>query len=717
MLRSAWFVLIAVAASCESVSLEPSQFACTGGGPCLDATVDASTGDAGLGPDATGDATILDGGPGDRGVITADAGPADAAARDAEAKDAAPLDAHSRDAAARDADPTDATPIDTGPPAAPARRIAVGAGHGCAVQPSGDLACWGDDELGKLGRGGLADSAFETATSIPWPDVVRVVAAGRLDPDLLEESLDGVLGSGTRQRCGDSNDLPCPPSASCINTVCDDGGGDFPSLAFEIPHHEDATTGATVCRDAPSDPNRRRCVVWLTNAALTLTPQTIDQFEASIDARLLTEAMPVRLESAGADCVVTIDSARTGSPSQEILIDITVEAWDPGLVGRPRLALATGDIRMQIPDGDVSVRRDPVHGGVDDIVTCTLANLGSIKQRIVEAMATRLGAVLADSLDVALGWPCQTGADCPVGTTCIADVCREASSGRVVHRQLPYSGGHTCAMDDNADVRCWGRGDEGALGAGSFAHDSVPSATGSFDGATVVDLAARKAGACAVTDAGEVWCWGTNVNQAFGPSFPRSTATPTRIMALDGALEVAASSQGTCTRGGSRQVRCVGAWTGAISNVTDPQALAVGDGHGCAIEDGGSVVCWGANGAGQLGDGTMSSRPGAAGVIQLGGATAIAAGAEHTCAVISTGHVYCWGANSAGQVGPGVGATAPMATEVPTINDAVDVAAGRNFTCALRAGGAVTCWGDGRWGRFGDRMSSGPGLVDVPLLP
>jgi alpha-tubulin suppressor-like RCC1 family protein len=75
--------------------------------------------------------------------------------------------------------------------------------------------------------------------------------------------------------------------------------------------------------------------------------------------------------------------------------------------------------------------------------------------------------------------------------------------------------------------------------------------------------------------------------------------------------------------------------------------------HACALEADGSAWCWGANDAGQLGDGTMVERHQAVAVSGALRFTQIATGQQHTCGLTPDGVVYCWGLNMFGQLGDG----------------------------------------------------------------
>jgi alpha-tubulin suppressor-like RCC1 family protein len=141
-------------------------------------------------------------------------------------------------------------------------------------------------------------------------------------------------------------------------------------------------------------------------------------------------------------------------------------------------------------------------------------------------------------------------------------------------------------------------------------------------------------------------------------------------------------------------------------------AIAGGDRFTCALTTAGEVKCWGANEAGQLGDGTQSDSGIPVNVVGLKGpAIAITAGLHHTCAALQSGGVQCWGFNAAGQLGAKTadichGIYDLSCSLVPVNVEGLDepisaVAAGLSHTCALTAAGAVKCWGGNSEGELG----------------
>ena len=92
-----------------------------------------------------------------------------------------------------------------------------------------------------------------------------------------------------------------------------------------------------------------------------------------------------------------------------------------------------------------------------------------------------------------------------------------------------------------------------------------------------------------------------------------------------------------------------------------------GNGHTCAVDIGGSVVCWGDNSDGE------AEAP-------AGSFISVSAGGKHTCGVDAGGLVVCWGDNDDGQATPPAGSF-------------ISVGAGAWHTCGLKADSSIACWG------------------------
>lgn len=175
----------------------------------------------------------------------------------------------------------------------------------------------------------------------------------------------------------------------------------------------------------------------------------------------------------------------------------------------------------------------------------------------------------------------------------------------------------TCALTREGTVKCWG--DKIKIGVNADANSPVPvNVEGLNTG--VRAISAGSGHACAITANGGLKCWGNWFSGALGVGETyQSTRTPMDVVGLTSGVEFVAA--------GGRQT--------------------------CAIVTGGGVKCWGGdNQYGTLGIGTDEPHLLPVNVPGVVGATFLATGEAHTCA-IANGEVLCWGANTAGQIGDG----------------------------------------------------------------
>jgi len=135
-------------------------------------------------------------------------------------------------------------------------------------------------------------------------------------------------------------------------------------------------------------------------------------------------------------------------------------------------------------------------------------------------------------------------------------------------------------------------------------------------------------------------------------------------------------------------------------------SVTAGSFHTCGLTPAGAAYCWGENGNGQLGDGTLAPRLAPVMVAQPGGLTFtnVTAGSFHTCGLTPARAAYCWGLNVDGRLGDGT--TTDRVTPVPVAQPAgvtfTSVTAGSFHTCGRTPAGAATCWGDNSRGQLGD---------------
>jgi len=135
--------------------------------------------------------------------------------------------------------------------------------------------------------------------------------------------------------------------------------------------------------------------------------------------------------------------------------------------------------------------------------------------------------------------------------------------------------------------------------------------------------------------------------------------------------------------------------------------VSAGGAHTCALMTSGGILCWGDNSAGQLGDGSRTTRANPVGVVGLAaGIGAVGAGGEHTCALTLGGGVKCWGLDYDGQLGDGSGAFGVVhvtAVDVVGLSQGVaSIAAGASHSCAVTSTAGVKCWGRNDHGQLGD---------------
>jgi len=309
---------------------------------------------------------------------------------------------------------------------------------------------------------------------------------------------------------------------------------------------------------------------------------------------------------------------------------------------------------------------------VDNSVKCFgLGNEGQLGNESTSNIGDGVGASVASSSAISLG---------------LGRSARAVATGT----------SHTCALLDNMTVKCWGYGAVGAIGSGSTASrgdnsgemgDALPAVDlGSGRTATMIAIGSNHS--CALLDNATVKCWGRSASGQLGyndtvtrgdGAGEMGNALPAISFAAGRtATAIAAGANHTCALLDNAQVVCWGdnaygqLGQGNMDNIGDGVgatvattptidmgtgrsvvAISAGDLHTCALLDNATVKCWGASANGRLGTGDttdIGDEPNEMGdallPISLGtgvGALAISAGGAHTCVLLNTSAVKCFG--------------------------------------------------------------------------
>ncbi|HUS64009.1 MAG TPA: hypothetical protein VMZ28_05670 [Kofleriaceae bacterium] len=282
-----------------------------------------------------------------------------------------------------------------------------------------------------------------------------------------------------------------------------------------------------------------------------------------------------------------------------------------------------------------------------------------------------------------------------------------------------------CALRADGRARCWGNNTTGQLGDQTMEDRATPVDV--LDLADILDIALGDGHACAVIDGLSVWCWGRNNNGQLGNGVATETSpAPVQAMVLS-AIDVEASYGATCViLDDEIGVACWGQTSGGFNSnqvieypMTGVVDLSMRSHSVYAVLDDGTVMAWGDNEFGQLGDDTVVSRPEPQPVQGLPPAVAVAAGGDHVCALVEGGDVWCWGRNRYGQLGRVNRPDEHLPRLVEDIPRAVQLVSGQEHTCATSADGETTCWGHDCCGQLGPRAkdpTAPPGPVGVAEL-
>lgn len=194
---------------------------------------------------------------------------------------------------------------------------------------------------------------------------------------------------------------------------------------------------------------------------------------------------------------------------------------------------------------------------------------------------------------------------------------------------------HSCGITTDGAAWCWGSNSLGQLGLGTTDTDFHRSPEPVTGGLRFTELSLGSRYSCGLTTEGDAYCWGANVTGQLGDGSRLTRNGPTLVSGGLKYVQIVASS---------------GFGTGGFAQPPgNPQG---GAGHTCALTTARHPYCWGWNGNGELGDGTLIDKLVPTAVARNLTLETIAAGGAYTCGMYQD-DVWCWGSNVNGQIGKG----------------------------------------------------------------
>jgi alpha-tubulin suppressor-like RCC1 family protein len=346
-------------------------------------------------------------------------------------------------------------------------RIAAGADHSCAVAIDGLLWCWGANATGQLGNSGSVDVALPLRVAgTSWTNV----AAGYGETCALQSSSDlwcwGNNGSG---QLGNGSSK----SGSSVAIPLQVSGAEWSNVSVGEYHVVGLQQDGTLW-------------TWGDNSSDQLGDQNAPSTGRASPGQVGTSQWLA--VSAGSLHGCAIQSDRT------------LWCWGNNADG-------------QLGDGTTIMRLDPTQViGTD---------WASVSAGLYHTCATKIDGSLwcwGDNSNGQLGFETTTNssvspAQITVGTATWVAVTAGQS--------------HTCGLQSDKSLWCWGSNTDGQLGIGSNLPSNVPAAVA--QGSTWAMVSAGGAHTCAIDGNGALWCWGKNANGQLGISGTISRTSPVRL--------------------------------------------------------------------------------------------------------------------------------------------------------------------------------------------
>jgi alpha-tubulin suppressor-like RCC1 family protein len=216
---------------------------------------------------------------------------------------------------------------------------------------------------------------------------------------------------------------------------------------------------------------------------------------------------------------------------------------------------------------------------------------------------------------------------------------------------IAAGGEHALALLSNGDVMAWGEGEHGQLGNGADKNEDAPVAVKGLSG--VAAIAAGGEHSLALLKTGAVEAWGSDQYGQLADVAVREAAEEE---------DVEASSDVPV----------------AVEGLSGVSEISAGARFSLALLSGGTAMAWGEDESGELGDGeAVQRREAPVAVSGLSDVSAVSAGGEHGMALLGSGTVMTWGEDKFGELGNGsIGEPSDVPVAVGALGEVAGISAG-----------------------------------------
>lgn len=380
---------------------------------------------------------------------------------------------------------------------------------------------------------------------------------------------------------------------------------------------------------------------------------------------------------------------------------------------------ASGNSCVAIPTCSQSQHLD-VHVCVENQKACTIAN--GVGQSTWNGTSYEACAVTSCNSGYAI-----SGNMCVPPPTCLPSehlINGKCSANSSTFKKVSVGGGHTCAINYEDKVVCWGNNNYGQLGNNSTTKSSFPVYVSNLTGAK--QIASGYTHSCAITSDDKVVCWGANSSGQLGNnSTDAISSAPVTVANLTGVKQLSAGLFHNCAITSDDRVACWGDnYTGALGdnspstlvfnhisripvfayNLSGVKMIATGNGHSCAITTKDDIYCWGDRYRQPIDYSfTLVGYPVL--IFNVPGVKQLALGEDHACVIDAQDKLLCWGSNSTGQLGNNSLVKSSTLIAVPGLDKVKTVSLGYTHSCAVTMNNSLSCWGSNGYGQLGNNSS------------